>query len=319
MHLVSVHIVTHNNAKTLPKCLEGVRKQRCTDYQIAVFDNNSADDSAQIAEDAGVTLFKSSENIGYAQAHNRLIDLTDSTYVLTLNPDVYLLPNFLAALVEQLEKNPAAGSAAGCLLRVDQLGDEPKVIDSTGLSMHRNRHQYLLNELTPLAGYAPSPRPIFGPDGAAAFYRRDMLEDIRVMGEVFDNHFFMQKEDVDICWRAQLRGWSSLHVPEAVAHHIRTFRPKERWRASAQMRLLGIRNRYLLMLKNDIGAHFLRDLPRIVIYDMALLAYLLLFEWKSLPAFWSLWKLRKHFLQKRKIVQSRRNVEWQEIARSFEI
>lgn len=317
MPLISVHIVTHNSAVTLPKCLEGIKHQTASDYQVVVFDNNSVDESRQIVDATGQTLYTSDENIGYARAHNILIDRTDSKYVLTLNPDVYLLPTFLDSLAQKLEQHPEVGSGAGRLLRVERLGDEPKVIDSTGLAMRRNRHQYLLNELMPVDRYEPKPCQIFGPDGAAAFYRRAMLEDIRVMDEVFDSNFFMQKEDVDVCWRAQLLGWSSLYVPDAVAYHIRSFRPGQRWRVSAEMRKLAIQNRYLLMLKNDIGAHFLRDLPYIISYDLAILIYIILYERESLSAGRSLWKLRKRMLEKRKIIQARRRVDWHSIAKWF--
>ncbi|MFN8452669.1 MAG: glycosyltransferase family 2 protein, partial [Anaerolineae bacterium] len=222
---ISVHIVTFNSAATLRACLEGLRAQAFVDYEAHVFDNASTDDTRQIIRDAGIHLVESSDNLGYAQAHNRLIDQTESTYVLTLNPDVYLLPEFLGAMARALDANPALGAAAGRLLRVDQLGETPAVIDSAGLAMRRSRRQRLLGENTPVEPYPTEPCPIFGPDGAAAFYRRAMLDDVRVLGEVFDSDFFMHKEDVDLCWRARLRGWESVCVPDAVAHHVRAFRP----------------------------------------------------------------------------------------------
>ncbi|MFN8450429.1 MAG: glycosyltransferase family 2 protein, partial [Anaerolineae bacterium] len=142
-------------------------------------------------------------------------------------------------------------------------------------------------------------------------------DDVRVLGEVFDADFFMHKEDIDLCWRARLRGWESVCVPDAVAHHVRAFRPGRRERVSPYMRFLGVRNRYLLMLKDEIPAHFWRDFPAIVAYDLGILGYLLLRERESLAALRSAWALRERMMQKRRIIQAGRRVGWRDMARWF--
>lgn len=314
---ISVHVVTYNSQATLGLCLEALSRQDYPDFQVVIFDNASKDETCEIARSSGYRLIESDVNVGYAQAHNRLIDQTDSEYVLTLNPDVSLDPNFLDAMHHALDADLKLGSATGCLLRVEQLGDPTNVIDSAGLAMQRNRRQRLLGEGVNVADYPAKPQAIFGPDGAAAFYRRAMLDDIRVADEVFDADFFMHKEDVDVCWRAQLRGWKSLYVPEAKAYHVRGFRPGQRHDIPPHIRTLSVRNRYLLSIKNEIPAHFLRDLPFILFYDAGVIAYLLLRERESLGAFRSLWQLRRRMLQKRHLIQSRRRVDASDIARWF--
>jgi GT2 family glycosyltransferase len=314
---ISVHIVTHNSASTIQMCLDSLQRQGFKDYQVQVFDNASSDETCRIITAANIPLIESRENLGYALAHNRLIDQTKSTYVLTLNPDVYLLPDFLDTMKNTLDKNQRIGSAAGQLRRVESLGDPPRVMDSAGLAMRRNRRQQLLGDSTAIQAYTTPASPIFGPDGAAAFYRRAMLEDIRVMGEVFDSDFFLHKEDIDVCWRAQLRGWQSVYNPDAVAHHIRTFRIGKRANVPSDLRCLAVRNRYLLMIKNEIPAHFMRDLPRILAYDVGILLYICLRERTSLAAYSTLWSLRKRMFKKRQIVQSQKLVQWQEMAQWF--
>lgn len=316
---ISVHIVTHNSAASLPACLEALRRQEFDGYQVRALDNASTDETPDLLTRTGVEWIANRENTGYAAAHNTLIDQTRSEYVLTLNPDVFLQPGFLGAMKRALDTDPAAGSAAGCLLRVEQSGGNPVGIDSMGVRMRRNRQQILIGSDQPLSARRFDPMPIFGPDGAAAFYRRTMLNDIRVpeAGEVFDADFFMHKEDIDVCWRAQLRGWSSLYVPDAVAHHIRSFRPGRRERVSAEMRRLGVRNRYLPMLKNDVPRLFLRDLPPILFYDAKILAYVLLKERSSLAAYRSLWTLRKRMIAKRRWIQANRRASANDMARWF--
>lgn len=316
MPTTAVHIVTHNSAATIEACLHSLLDQT-GDFTVHVWDNASTDDTVAICQRLGVALTASPVNLGYAAAHNRLLDQTTSDYLLTLNPDVTLQPGFLAALVAVMQANPQAGSAAGCLLRVDRLGAPAQVVDAAGLYLRRNRRQGLRGEGLPVEQRPSAITPIFGPDGAAAFYRRLMLDDIRVDGEVFDEDFFMHKEDIDVCWRARLRGWESLYVSDAIAQHVRHFRPGQRDRVPAQMRCLALRNRYLLLLKNEHPTHFRRDLVFILLYDLAILAYVLLRERSSLAAYKDVWRLRQVMLAKRWVIQAGCRVDWEEVRSSF--
>lgn len=321
MPRVAVQIVTYNSASVLPMALQSLRDQTFSDFSTLIIDNGSADGSAQIAEAEPLRCVRNAHNVGYAAAHNQALALTDSTYVLTLNPDVRLDPGFLAAMVETLDVYPEAGSGAGALRRVDDLADSQTErtarIDGAGLFMRRNRRQGLLYE-----GAAPDVlpteiTPIFGVDGAAAFYRRTMLLDVSIKDEVFDLDFFMHKEDVDLSWRARLRGWECLFVPGAKGSHVRGFRPGIRAGVRSEIRRMAARNRYLLMLKNEIGAHFWFDLPWIGAYELGILGYILLRERSSLKAYWDVWRLRRRMLDKRHLIQAGRRVSWPEMRRWF--
>lgn len=317
MASVSVHIVTYNNAATIETCLRALLAQTQVDFTVMVIDNASSDDTVDRVERLGVSVQRNARNLGYAAAHNQAINATESDYILTLNPDVALAPDFLAQMVKVMDARPDVGSAAGCLFRVNDLQEAPSVMDGTGVFMRRTRRQYLRDDGVPVDKRTSVSTSIFGPDGAAAFYRRAMLDDIRVDGEVFDSDFFMHKEDIDVCWRAQLRGWSALYVPEAQAKHIRTFRPGQRASVSDDVRFYGVRNRFLLMLKNESSPHLVRDLPWIVGYDLAVLAYILLRERQSLSAYGSAWQLRHRMLQKRRLIQTGRRVDWRALRPYF--
>ena len=84
-----------------------------------------------------------------------------------------------------------------------------------------------------------------------------MLEDIKVFDEYFDEDFFAYKEDVDLDWRAQLRGWKCVYTPYAIAYHIRGGTTNTVSKFVKQMMIF--RNRYLMMLKNDTLAGILKD------------------------------------------------------------
>ncbi|MAS33855.1 MAG: hypothetical protein CL610_07605 [Anaerolineaceae bacterium] len=315
---VAIQIVTHNHAPTIQACLLAVNAQQHVTYSVHLLDNASTDSTVEHIRTLGYEVFCSPHNLGYSAAHNQLLEQGNSRYVLTLNPDAILQPDFLYHMVHALDQNPKAGAAAGCLLRIEGPDDEPSCIDGAGLMMQRNRRQYLRCEGQPVNAAPRQMEPIFGPDGAAAFYRRAMLDDIQVMDEVFDNDFFMHKEDVDICWRAQLRGWSALYVPDAVGYHIRTFRAGQRANIHPAIRRHAVRNRYLLMLKNEQWRHFLVDLIPILFYDAKIIAYLLFFERSSLHAFIDLLRLLPRMRVKRRLIQQGRRTNWQATRLWFE-
>ncbi len=307
---VSVQVVTHNSARTLAACLASVRRQTYGDYVLTVIDNGSADRTLSVARTFGVRIIRMPGNVGYAAAHNAGFRSVKSEYVLTLNPDVVLSPDFLTRLVDAAgRERQTVGSLQACLYRTERMAAHSEIMDSAGLYMTPHRRQLLRfggKRIRTLKREA-----IFGPDGAAAFYRRDMLEDIDVGDGIFDRDFFMHKEDVDVCWRAQLRGWQSVFVPDAVAYHIRTFRPGVRTGVDPSLRRIAARNRYFLMTKNEIPSLFFLGLPWILLYEAGMLLYMIVRERSSLGAYAEFLRSLPGLVQKRRRIQrSRRAGAW---------
>lgn len=317
--IVAVHLVTHNSATTIGVCLSALRKQTFRDLKICVIDNNSTDETVKLVRKYNPDiLILNAKNVGYAAGHNQALGLTQSKYVLTLNPDVLLDARFIEQMVNTLETSQERiGSAAGLLFRVNNLHEEPQFIDGAGLYMQVNRRQLLRLEGREVAKHELHNELIFGPDGAAAFYRREMLNDIDLGDGVFDESFFMHKEDVDVCWRAQLRGWSSMFVSLAHARHIRTFRAGKRQQIGNTMRRMAVRNRYYLMIKNELGLLFLRDLFFIVIYDVGIFMYVLLKEQSSLSAYTQVTQSLPRLLLKRSRIQITKIVSVYDMAHWF--
>jgi GT2 family glycosyltransferase len=316
MPRVAINIVTWNSKDYIQTCLDAALKQTYQDLLITVLDNDSSDGTISCLApylDAGVGLIPNSRNDGYAAAHNKLIRATDSDYVLTLNPDVRLRPNFVEQLVTALENSPQYGSASGQLLSVpsqqfreiDLANDYPFRIDEAGMGIYKSRRQYMRGYKKPVGESCAEFASIFGPGGAAAFYRRAMLEDVCINDEYFDESFFVHKEDVDLAWRAQLLGWDCCYVPLAVGYHVRGFHPGKRKRMSVEIRRHAIKNRWLMAVKNERTREFLLDTPHILLYDIQILGYMLLFERDSLPAFIDFMKLLPRAMQWRRLIHHR--------------
>src|SRR5690349_10459797 len=111
-NLVSVTIVTYNSGRFIKRCLESVLAQKYPYREIIIIDNNSTDGTIDILEqfEDRCTVVYNSENIGFAAAQNQAIGMSNSEWVLTLNPDVLLLPNFIQALVDAGHMDPKIGT-----------------------------------------------------------------------------------------------------------------------------------------------------------------------------------------------------------------
>src|SRR6266700_5733808 len=106
--LVSVTIVTFNSGRFIKRCLESVLEQKYLNMEVVVVDNASTDGTVDILEQFAdrCRIYYNDENIGFAAAQNQAIGHSQSEWVLTLNPDVLLLPNLIQALVDAGNVDP---------------------------------------------------------------------------------------------------------------------------------------------------------------------------------------------------------------------
>jgi GT2 family glycosyltransferase len=283
--LVSVGLVTWNSAACLPACLEALTGQDYPNLELIVVDNASTDLSLAVVSEyvPGARVICNPGNTGFCHAHNQAIRASSGAYYLALNPDVTLQPGYLATLVSSLEVRPDFGSSGGKLLLPPEGGGRA-CIDSTGLFMDRRRRQFIRGHGEIDLGQYDQDGEVFGLDGAAPLYRKAMLDDIQIFGEFFDESFFAHKEDVDLAWRARLLGWRCWYAHEALAFHKRSFRPGIREAVSPAVRVHAVKNRYLLLLKNESKAGWRRDGLQILWYDFKIFIYLCIFERSSLSA-----------------------------------
>ena len=307
--LVSIGIVTFNSASDIAACIAAVRVQTHQPaIELLVGDNASADDTW--ARVSGLTLsserVRFDHNTGFSAAHNTLIHRSRGAYYIALNPDVELSPGFVATVVVALEADATIGAASGKLVR----REPASVIDSTGIVMVGSIRHLDRGADEPDRGQFDADADVFGASGAAAVYRRAMLDDIAIDGEVFDEDFFAYREDADLAWRAQWRGWRCRYVSAAVAVHRRRVTPERRASLPAQINRWSVRNRYLLRLKNQSWPHALRFLLPSLARDIQVVGYVLLREWSSIPGLLDVVRLWPRTRQKRRhIMATRRATE----------
>ena len=315
--IVSVIIVTWNHAPHVPACLEALAAQSYPELEVIVVDNASQDGSAAWVRTLYplVRVLEQTHNLGFAAGFNRGAALARGEWLLSVNPDLKPAADFVRQLVQAVRADPGLGLAAPKLMRADDL----QRLDSTGLFLDRCRRPYDRGQMQLDSGQYDSSLDVFGACGAAALYRRAMLEDISVQGEFFDEDFFAYGEDADLSWRARLRGWTACYVPLAVASHVRGWGDTLRKRPDPNSLgpRLALRNRYLMSIKNDRFAYWLRDLPLILLAELPRLAYMLFVRPAALLGLVDLLRLAPAALRKRRIIRASQKVPDAELRHWF--
>ncbi|XEC95268.1 glycosyltransferase family 2 protein [Paenibacillus tarimensis] len=304
MATASVCIVTYNSASDIGDCLQAVWKQSFPVAAVVVVDNASADGTPDVVRALGgqVELVCNSVNNGFAGGQNQAIGLTDSDYVLVLNPDVELHEDYLSEIIDYMEKHPGIGSATGKLV----LAGAPDRMDSAGLGMRTNRQAYDLGAGEPVEAWGTT-MEVFGVSGAAAVYRRKMIADVSYQGQFFDEEFFAYKEDVDAAWRARHLGWTAVYLPSAKALHQRGWKKEGRRTIPLFIRRHSYQNRFFTLIKNEFpGWHWFYLLPYLILLELVKLGYIAVFEPGLLKCWPFIIRRFPQMLHKRKWVIARK-------------
>jgi GT2 family glycosyltransferase len=208
----SIIIPNWNGAAHLPTCLGALRAQAVAGVEVIVADNASTDDSrGLLARDyPEVKLIALERNQGFTGACNAGLRAAQGEVLILLNNDTEAGPGWLQAVLDAFARYPEAGSIASKMLLFDRrtilhaAGDFFRVDGTPGNRgvWQEDRGQY-------------AEGPVFSANGGSAAYRRAMLDDVGLL----DDAFYFSLEDVDLGWRAQLRGWPCIYVPNAVMYH----------------------------------------------------------------------------------------------------
>ncbi len=318
---VSVTIVTYNSGRYIKRCLESVLAQKGPQFEVIVVDNNSTDGTRDILEryEDRCTIIYNDRNVGFAAAQNQAIRRARGNWVLTLNPDVLLMPYFIQALLEAGRLDNRIGTVCGKLLVMSpdfNIDAKPRV-DSTGIYFtpylrHLDRGSRQIDN-----GHYLKREYVFGATAAAALYRREMIDDISIDGEFFDSDFFVYREDADVAWRAQLMGWRCLYTPYARGYHVRAVLPGNRRALPKEINMHSVKNRFLMRIKNITGDLYRRYWLPITFRDLVVIGCCLLYEHYSLKAFWHILRSWPRLLAKRRWIMARKRVSDEYMAAWF--
>lgn len=265
---IAVVIPTYRGADLTIACLtslrEAVDRVEGT-VEVVVVDDGSGDDSAARIRAAHdwVRLEERTVNGGYSAAINSGLRATTAPWVLTLNNDSTTAADLL---VELLAVAHTCAPDVGSLAAQQRFSDRPDVICSAGITLDRIgvTADRLLGQ--PLGASEADPVEVFGACGAAAVYRRRLVDHIGLLDEAF--HFGL--EDTDYAWRARMHGWRCLYVPRAVVLHdvggTIAYGSERRF-------LQAGRNRVRLIAKNADRRMLLRYGALMIVWDLAYILF----------------------------------------------
>ena len=310
--MVSVTIITWNSEQYLSECFASLERQDYPELEVTIVDNASTDGTRALLREveSDWRVIYNDSNVGFAAGQNQAIRGSAGEWVLCLNPDVVLSPNFVSRLVAAGEVHRDAGSICGKLLRWDPFAEKHKtnILDSTGIYFTRNmRHLDRGAEETDHGQY-DGVQYVFGASGAAAMFRRRFIEAVSVEGQFFDEEFFAFREDGDLAWRAQVMGWKCLYTPAAVAWHVRRVTPERRADLPLVINWHSVKNRFLMRGKNASGWLCWRVFFPVVWRDLMTLGYALLRDQRLISAVFYPARAFGNIRRKRTIIQSRRKV-----------
>ncbi len=218
---VSVIIVSWNALPLLKRFLPSVLATDYPDLEVILADNASTDGSAAwVASNfPQVITVRHPENWAFCRGNNQALAHATGKYVVLLNNDVEVTPQWLHPLVETMESDPDIAAVQPKLLQYhdrtsfEYAGGSGGFIDAYGYPFTRGRLFFTLEKDH---GQYDDARDVFWASGAALMLRRVALDKVGLL----DERFVMHMEEIDLCWRLQRDGRRVRVQPASEVYHL---------------------------------------------------------------------------------------------------
>jgi len=248
----SIIIPNWNGMDVLPSCLESLEKQQFRDFECIVVDNGSTDGSAAFVEKEHphARVLRLERNGGFACAVNAGIRNAGGCIIVVLNNDTVTDPAWLGEIVRAMDLEKEVAFLSCKILNYENrslIGELGQMYCTNGTIVQLGAGLKDDGSLDLVI------RDVFGPTGAAAAYRKSMLDDTGL----FDEDFLLYYEDVGLNFRAQLLGYTCRYVPTAVVYHRAGFSTRRICGVQKYMLI----NRLRVIIKNLPGELLLKHAP----------------------------------------------------------
>ena len=255
--LVSVIVLNYNAGELLLNCIESVKKSTYKNLEIIVVDNISTDKSQETCKEKypDIKLIQNDENFGYCEGNNIGIREAKGDYIIILNPDTIVEPNWIEELI-------TAYNAFGEGLYQPKILslDKTEILQSTGNMLHifgfgfakdKGKNDNLVETGIEKIGYA---------SGTCLFTSKKVLDKIGLL----DSFLFLYHDDLDLGWRAAQLGVNSFYVPKSIIYHAESYALK--WSAKKFYWLE--RNRKYCLLTHYSKKTYAKMLPSLLLVDL---------------------------------------------------
>ena len=305
---VTIIIVNWNGKEVFADCLKSLEKLIYPNWELIVVDNGSLDGSKGLVSNYNLgfkeyILIENSKNLGFAPANNQAIEKSTGEYILLLNNDTKITPDFLSIMVEKMEQDESIGAMQPKIY----LSDLPGYLDNAGAFLTPSGFLQHWGFKKKDGAEFDKEKFIFSAKGACLLTRKSLVDKIGL----FDNDFCSYFEESDFCFRVWLAGLTVLYYPKAHIFHKLGATSKKMNQYFVNYN--SFKNRILSLLKNLNGLHLITILfPHLLIVAGLGFYYLIKLEFrKSWMIFSSiLWNVINIFssIDKRIKVQSLRKV-----------
>lgn len=209
---ISVVIPNFNGEAFLENCLNSLKEQTFKEFDVIIVDDCSSDNSLEVIKKyPEVRLLINKRNSGFAISVNNGIQASNCEYVLLLNNDVVVTPDFIERLYRSIEGKPKVFSVSSRMVRYY----ERDKIDDTGDFYNLLGWAYKRGDGKSVAKLLKS-TGVFSTCAGAGIYRCDVFNEVGL----FDERYFAYLEDVDVSYRGRIHGYVNRYEPTAVCYHI---------------------------------------------------------------------------------------------------
>ena len=215
-------ILNYNTRHYLEQFLPGlIASCQGLDAGVVVADNASADSSVEFMKSRfpEIPLIELEKNYGFTGGYNRALELVEAQYYVLINSDIEVPQGWLQPLVEWMDSHAECGACGPKLLSwhrrdtFEYAGAAGGLLDRFGYPFCRGR---IMQKIEKDHGQYDSPAHVLWCSGACLLVRASVW---KTLGGL-DERFFAHMEEIDLCWRMQLRGWKVTLVPESRVYHI---------------------------------------------------------------------------------------------------
>ncbi len=244
---IAVVILNWNGVKLLEQFLPSVI-QYSNEADIYVADNASTDDSVAFvrANFPAVKIIKNKSNFGFAQGYNEALKHIDAEVFALVNSDIEVTENWLNPILETFENESNTAIIQPKILDYknkeyfEYAGAAGGFIDKYGYPFCRGR---IFDSLEKDLGQYNDDCEIFWASGACFFIRSSVYKDL----EGFDADFFAHQEEIDLCWRANNKGYKIKYNSNSVVYHVGGATLQK---SNPKKTELNFRNSLLMLTKN---------------------------------------------------------------------
>ena len=264
--LVATVILNYNGEAYLSQFLPTVLRDSYPNQEVIVADNKSTDTSIPFLQKQyldTVKLLVLNENYGFAKGYNEALKQVEASYYILLNSDVEVTPNWIAPIIELMEKDP---NIAACQPKVlayhdksifEYAGAAGGWMDNLGYPFCRGR---IMEKVEKDDGQYDTTEEVFWATGAALVIRGPLYHAIGGL----DGDYFAHMEEIDLCWRLKRAGYKIMVEPKSVVYHVGGGTLNYQ---SPRKTYLNFRNSLATIFKNEPTSKLLWLIPTRLILD----------------------------------------------------